>query len=291
MRTAYLERVVAVWGLLFAAALVVIMTALAHPFEPEGVGPGQDARAYWAAPVHDPYVPGSVGDESAYLYSPAFLVTITPLRLLPWPIFLAIWTTLLLGTLLWMVRPTLFLPMILFTLPELWGGNITIFLAAAIVLSFRFAGAWAFPLLTKVTPGVGILWYGARGEWRDLGIAVATTALVIAGTALAAPGLWAEWTQLLTSSIGSSTVAGSVPIPLSLRLPLAVAVIVLAARTDRRWLLPIGVLLAMPVIWWGSLSILAASVALRRVDIEPRVVGTLSLVEGRVSQRVASASS
>jgi hypothetical protein len=124
-----------------------------------------------------------------------------------------------------------------------------------------------------------------------MGIAFATTGLVIAGTALAAPGLWAEWMQLLTSSIGSSTVPGSFAIPLSVRLPLAIAVIVLAARTDRRWLLPAGVLLAMPVIWWGSLSILAASVALRRMEIEPRVANTLSVVEGRFGQRVASASS
>ena len=31
-------------------------------------------------------------------------------------------------------------------------------LAGAVVLGFRFAGAWALPLLTKVTPGAGALW-------------------------------------------------------------------------------------------------------------------------------------
>ena len=34
--------------------------------------------------------------------------------------------------------------------------------------------------------------------------------------------------------------------------------------------MPIGVLLAMPVIWWGSLALLTASVALKRDDIEDR---------------------
>ncbi len=34
-------------------------------------------------------------------------------------------------------------------------------------------------------------------------------------------------------------------------------VIVWAALGDRRWALPIGVLLAMPVIWWGSFAILS----------------------------------
>ena len=32
--------------------------------------------------------------------------------------------------------------------------------------------------------------------------------------------------------------------------------------------MPVGVLLALPVIWWGSFAILAASVALRRREIE-----------------------
>ncbi len=83
--SAYLRRVLTFWGLLVAVLLVVLMTALSEPFEPDGFGPGQDARAYWAAPLARPYEPGSVGHESAYLYSPAFLVAMSPLRALPWP--------------------------------------------------------------------------------------------------------------------------------------------------------------------------------------------------------------
>ncbi len=64
------------------------------------------------------------------------------------------------------------------------------------------------------------------------------------------------------------------PIPLLLRLPVAAVVITWAALGDRRWALPIGVLLAMPVIWWGSFALLTASVALRRDDIERRLFGT-----------------
>ena len=79
-------------GVVLAVGLVVIMTLTAEPFEPDGYGPGQDARAYWAVPMSDPYAPGSVGQESAYLYSPAFLEAMAPIRLLPWPAFLAIWT-------------------------------------------------------------------------------------------------------------------------------------------------------------------------------------------------------
>jgi len=283
-----LRRLLGVWGVLAAVGLVVLMMALAEPFQPDSFGPGHDARAYWAAPLDDPYVSGSVGQESAYLYSPAFLVALSPLRALSWPLFLGIWTAGLLATLFWLARPLLFLPLLLLALPEIWGGNITILLAAAIVLGFSRSFAWAFPLLTKVTPGVGVLWFAVRREWLNFGIAIAATLAIIAAVALITPGLWAEWFQLLTSSSGSSTVPGSVPIPLLARLPIALAVIVFAAWRGERWLLPIGVLLAMPVIWWGSLALLTASVALKRDVIEDRFDLLLVSIDDRYQRRLAA---
>ncbi len=288
MRSAYLRRVLGVWGLLVAILLVVLMTALAEPFEPDSFGPGHDARAYWAAPIDDPYEPGSVGQESAYLYSPAFLVALTPLRALPWPIFVGIWTAGLLAVLFWMARPLLFLPLVLLALPEIWGGNITILLAASIVLGFSRSAAWAFPLLTKVTPGLGVLWFGVRRGWNQFALALAATAAIVAVSALFTPGLWADWFALLTSSTGSTTVPGSVPIPLMARLPLAAIVIAYAAWKGQRWLLPIGVLLAMPVIWWGSLALLVACVALKRDEIEARIESLLVEIEDRYHQRLAA---
>jgi hypothetical protein len=288
MRSAYLSRVLGVWGLLVAILLVILMTALAEPFEPDSFGPGHDARAYWAAPLEGPYEPGTVGQESAYLYSPAFLVALSPLRALPWPLFVGLWTAGLLAVLFWLARPLLFLPLVLLTLPEIWGGNITIVLAAAIVLGFGRSWTWAVPLLTKVTPGLGLLWFGVRREWLPLAIAFAATAAVIAVTALVTPGLWADWFALLTSSTGSSTVPGSIPVPLVLRLPIAALVIVQAARTGKRWLLPFGVLLAMPVIWWGSLAILSAAVAIQREAIEARLERLLATVETWYEERLTT---
>jgi hypothetical protein len=288
MRADNLRRVLGVWGVLVAVLLVILMTAMADPFEPDSFGPGHDARAYWAAPLDDPYEPGSVGQESAYLYSPAFLVVLSPLRALPWQIFLGLWTAGLLAVLFWLARPLLFLPLLLLALPEIWGGNITILLAAAIVLGFSRSAAWAFPVLTKVTPGLGVLWFGVRREWFKFGLAIAATAAIIAVTALVTPGLWAEWFALLTSSTGSSTVPGSVPIPLALRLPIAAAVIAYAAWKGKRWLLPIGVLLAMPVIWWGSLALLVACVALKRDEIEAWIEAVVVGIEDRYHQRVAA---
>ena len=287
MKATYLRRVMAVWGLLFAVVLVGAMPALAEPFDPDSFGPGHAARAYWAAPRDDPYEPGSVGQESAYLYSPAFLVAVSPLRVLPWPLFVGIWTIGLLAVLYWLSGPLLFLPLILLTLPELWGGNITIPLAAAIVVGFGRSSTWLFPLLTKLTPGIGLLWFVFRREWMPFGQALAATAIVVAATAVVTPGLWGEWFALLSSSTGSSTVAGSVPIPLVLRLPFAAAVIAIAAVSGRRWLLPIGVLLAMPVIWWGSLALLTACVALKRDETERRIDAGLAWIEARQAARLA----
>jgi len=270
------RRILTITGLLLAVGLVVAMWASAEPFDPDGYGPGQDARAYWEAPMAAPYLPGSVGHEGAYLYSPAFLQLMTPLRLLPFPAFVGVWTVLLLAVLFWLSGPLLFGPMVVLCFPELWGGNITILLAAAVVLGFRRAGTWALPILTKVTPALGLLWFAARREWRPLLEAGLVTALIVVVSAVLAPGLWSDWLHLLASSTESSTVSGSVPVPLLLRLPVAAVLIAWAAARDRRWLLPIGVLLAMPVIWWGSFALLAGSVALERRHIETRLLALLS---------------
>jgi hypothetical protein len=255
-------------GVALAVLLVVVMTLTAEPFDPDGLGPGQDARAYWAAPLDAPYAPGSVGQESAYLYSPAFLQVLAPLRALPWPAFLCLWTVLLLLALRWLSGSLLFGPLIVLTAPELWGGNITILLAAMIVAGFSRPGVWALALLTKVTPGLGLLWFAVRREWRALLEAGVVTAAIVAVSWLVAPDLWTNWIDLLASSTESSTVPGSLPIPLLVRLPVAAIAIAWAALRGWRWLLPVGVLLAMPVIWWGSFSLLAASVALERRRIE-----------------------
>ena len=270
------RHVLTVLGLVLAAGLLVAMAVTAEPFDPDGYGPGQDARAYWAVPTDAPYAANSVGHESAYLYSPAFLQVMAPLRALSWTPFVVVWTMILLGVLFWMSGPVLFAPLIVLTFPELWGGNITILMAAAVVLGFRWAGTWSFVLLTKVTPGIGLLWFAMRREWRALAWAGVATLGVVAVSYAIAPGLWQSWFQLLAGSTGSSTVPGSVPIPLVLRLPVAAVVIAWAALRDRRWLLPIGCFLAMPVIWWGSLAMLVGCVALERPRIEEWLVGVLS---------------
>ncbi|GIW19784.1 MAG: hypothetical protein KatS3mg065_0080 [Chloroflexota bacterium] len=141
---------------------------------------------------------------------------------------------------------------------EIAGGNISLLLAVAIVLGFRWPAAWAFVLLTKVTPGVGLLWFAVRREWRPLGLALLATALVVATSAVAMPAAWLDWMEVLVRNAGRPTTWAAVPIPLAVRLPAAVVLVVWGARTDRRWTVPVASLLALPALWYGSLAMLLA---------------------------------
>ena len=119
-----------------------------------------------------------VGEFSTYLYSPAFAQFLSPLYVLPFEAFFVLWTAASVAVLYWLVRPWPWALLILL-LPwtyELFVGQVHLFIAAAIVLGFRWPALWAFNILTKVTPGVGLLWFLVRREWRPLAIALGTTA-------------------------------------------------------------------------------------------------------------------
>ena len=51
---------------------------------------------------------------------------------------------------------------------DLVRGNIHVLLAVTILAGFRYPGAWSFVVLTKVTPGIGLLWFAIRREWGAL---------------------------------------------------------------------------------------------------------------------------
>lgn len=222
-----------------------------------------DARTYWGAPLDDPYPGPQLGLPGAYLYSPAFLQTLTPVRLLPWELFHGLWAALGFASLAFLVGPiggalvVTFLP---FVFRDLLVGNIHLMLGAAIVLGLRYPAVWAFPLLTKVTPGVGVLWFAGRGEWRRFGVAVGVTAAISLASFVLAPGLWGDWIARLRSDTDT---AGNVYMALiGVRLFVAAGMVLYAARSDRAWLVPIAVVLALPILWPDSLAILLASPAL-----------------------------
>jgi Glycosyltransferase family 87 len=239
-------------------ALVWLGIAPYAPPVPE-YGPMFDARGFWIAWDGGLYdIPW--GEYEAYVYSPAFAQLLWPFTLLPWPIFAALWTLGAIGCLFWMRVPW----MIAFpgVIDDILRGNIHVFLAASIVLALRFGAAWAFGILTKVTPGIGLLWHVVRAEWRQLAMALAVTGGIFAVSFALSSALWLEWFELLAANTDTTARIRVIPLPLVVRLPIAAVLIAFAARTDRAWLLPIGVMIALPNVWTSSTALLAGSAAL-----------------------------
>jgi hypothetical protein len=226
---------------------------------------GVDARTYWAAPLLDPYGGVQIGLPGAYLYSPAFLQALAPARLLPWEVFHAAWTGLSLAALVYLVGPmggALALAFLPFVFRDVFVGNIHLMMGAAIVLGLRIPAAWSFLLLTKVTPGVGVLWFAARREWRRFAIAVGVTGVIAFVSFAIAPGLWFEWVARLRGDTG--TAGNSYMIVLVVRVALAAALVAFGALTNRAWLVPIAALMAIPILWPDSLALLLAAPRLVR---------------------------
>jgi hypothetical protein len=247
--------------------LAVVVWALVVVFaEPWGRlwGTGQDARCYYQATLADPYLHSSWNDPIAYVYSPAFLQLVSPLTALPWQAFMAVWTGLLIGAVRFLTGRRLLAAGLLFpfTAMEVAGGNVSLLLAVAIVVGFRWPAAWSLVLLTKITPGIGLLWFAVRREWRSLFVALAATALIAVVSAVVMPAAWRQWLDVIIANAGKGGTWASVPVPLLIRLPPAVALVVWGARTDRRWTVPVASMLALPALWYGGLSMLLAVIPL-----------------------------
>jgi hypothetical protein len=224
------------------------------------VGPFTDARAYWAS-GQIPWYSTAVGVPNAFTYSPAFGQTVAPFTLLPWPVFAGLWAIILFATLTWMCGKWLPIAIILPPLAfELYAGNIHILLAAAIMLGWRHPWTWSFVLLTKVTPGVGLLWFALRGEWRPLTIALGATAVIVLVSFVLAPDAWLGWVGYVANT-SQPTQTTAIPIPFAPRLAAAVLIVSWGAVTNRPWTMPLAAMMALPVLWIGSLAMLLALLA------------------------------
>ncbi|MGD0122448.1 MAG: glycosyltransferase 87 family protein [Candidatus Limnocylindrales bacterium] len=247
-------------------ALAVSWAGIVYFAEPWGASlapSGMDARCYWVPNLSDPYLHSNWTDQIAYPYSPAFLQLLEPIRLLPWQAFMAAWAAILMAAMTYLTGPRLILlGLAFFGLMEIWGGNIELLVALAIVLGFRWPAAWSFVLLTKITPGVGLLWFAVRREWRSLAIVAAITAAIAAISYLSMPEAWHAWIQVLRDNAGKNGTWAAVPIPFVVRLPCAVVLVVWGARTNHRWTVPVSAMLALPALWYGGLSIMLATLPL-----------------------------
>lgn len=263
-RLRVVSHALVVAGLTYIALVWLRVAPYAAPV-PE-YGPMFDARGFWIAWEGGLYdIPWRTNE--AYVYSPVFAQVLWPFTLLPWPLFAGLWTAAAIGCLFWMRVPW----MIAFpgVIDDILRGNIHVFLAAAIVVGFRYPGAWAFGILTKVTPGIGLVWFAVRREWRALAWAVGVTAVLAGVSFVLSSALWLEWVGLLVENAGESARIQVIPLPLLVRLPIAVVLVGIGAWTNRAWLVPIGVMVGLPNVWTSSTALLAAVPALwhaRRVE-------------------------
>jgi hypothetical protein len=239
----------------------------------------RDAVAYWRPNFDDLYGGGRVGVESTFLYSPAFAQLMAVFGLLPWPVFAALWSAACLVALVWMAGPIL--GAILFLVPgspvvdEISTGNIHLLLAAAIVLALRGSTAsragWSLPLLTKVTPGVGVLWHAGARQWRPLVVVAGVTATIVLVSFAIGPSLWFEWVDTLVRStaVPVDPDIGVIPGPVWLRTLGAGVLAVIAGALGWKWVAVVAATIALPVTWSSGLSMLVGVVPF----LGPRVTG------------------
>jgi hypothetical protein len=140
---------------------------------------------------------------------------------------------------------------------NLWYGNISILMAAVLVAGFRWPGTWSFMLLTKITPGVGALWFVGRRDWRALRTIAVVTVIAIVVSFVIGPSLWIDWIVHLERSAAKPDVFAVLP-PLSMRLAAAAVIALVGGFYGARWTVVVAAMLGQPVFWFTGLAMLVA---------------------------------
>jgi hypothetical protein len=239
-------------GLVFAAYVFIVLAPAMGTF-------GYDTWAYWIVDLPHPYVV-PLGGLGSFPYTPVAALVFDLADAVPWWIFLYGWAWLGIATIIWLggrwsLLVLAFPPVAL----ELYHGNVHLLIAAAIALGFRHPWAWSFVLLTKPTAGVGLVWFAVRREWRSLGVALGVTAGACAVSLVVAPWLWTEWIGFLAVNLAGTPGGPSVPVPLPIRLGIAVLVVAWGARTDRPWTVAVASTIALPVLWFAGFAVLTGA--------------------------------
>ena len=230
------------WGLAFFAAGRTILAVLQTDVF------GQDTHAYWLAAQSELTYERAPGQPDAYLYSPAFLAVIRPFALMPWPLFHGFWICLEAAVLVWLLRPLHIrwaVPSFLISLPALAVGNIYLLLAAAAVLGMQKPVAWSFSILTKLTVGVGLVWFAVRGEWLRLLQGLGGLALIVGISYAFEPGAWHAWLRFLLEHREGTPDS---QISFYVRCAIAVLLVVVGARKQWPSLIAPAMVLASPVL-------------------------------------------
>lgn len=269
-------------GLIISGWLATAFTLVVVTYA--GRSLGYDAFSYWSVDLNDLYGRAISSNFAlgAFRYAPPIAFLFAPLHGLPWWLYLWLWEALMLATVFWLGGRW---ALVLLALPpfalELYHGNVHLLMAAAIALGFRHSWTWSFVILTKITPGVGLLWFAVRREWRSLFIAFGATVAVSLVAAVFAPQYWHEWINSIVSNLDEPQYY-SVPPPLLFRLPIAAVLVIWGARTDRPWTVALAATLGLPIIWpHGLVVALAAIPFLRRGDQAAKLPDWQSVVQLR----------
>ncbi len=235
-----------------------------------------DSHAYWVAlSSPHPYAGARVGDIGSFLYPPPFLQLLAPLGRLPWPVFAFGWAAVLTATAISLLRRVpdrlyWLLPLLVWiAAADNWAGNINLLLAYAVVIAIERPAVWPVVGLTKLTPVIGLLWHPFRREWRATAVAVGLTFTLAGMSWVAAPEMWREWTTNVVFGRPVDGYAQSLPVPLAVRLPLAVALLWWGARAGRPVAVPLACALALPVIWLNGLALGVGAASLIDVRLRP----------------------
>ena len=120
-------------------------------------------------------------------------------------------------------------------------------------------------------------------------MAIGVTAVLAALALVLAPTLWPAWIDyILGTGLAPDTgTAFVVPIPLVVRLPVAVVLVAWGARTDRPWTLPTASMLALPVLWQVGLAMLVGAFAVSALGPLRDFAHRWGQGDGRARSRVA----
>jgi hypothetical protein len=234
-------------GIGLAIAVLVILTRSGSPV---------DAGCYYQFDAADPW-----NRDGCFLYSPPVEMLMVAIRgVMPFEAFTFLLRSaelLVLGLVAGPALPfALFIPSVAI---ELNAANINLLVVAAVLVGFRAPWMWAFVVLTKVTPGMGMLWFAVRREWRPFLIATGATAAIVAISWVVSPHLWDAYITSLRGEPDSSVWQ------IWWRLPLAAIIVVWGARGDHRWALMVAVFIAMPRWYFLSPVVLVGLFALVRL--------------------------
>lgn len=237
-----------------------------------------DADMYFRVGHQATYYGAVWGPDARYVYPPvlAQLVGLVPV----WQPFVASWIALMFVG-LWAATREWALPVLLVSgaSAAVWGldsplanpvmmcliGNIQAWLAAAIVIGFRYPGAWALPILTKIGPGVGLAWFAFRREWRPLAVALGSTAAVALVSFVLAPAEWWAFLGFARANAGTPSPEPVVAIAFPVRVAMSLGLLYWGARTDRPWVVPIAAgWAAIALYQWSWVTMAVAALPLAR---------------------------